>query len=92
MNWKTLTCVSALTVGLAAAAYANDAVGTITEMDASGMLVTLDDGNTYDFSLPECRSDNACALGTFQVGDKVTIVWNDMQNKRMAQTISPVVE
>lgn len=60
MNRKTLVGASALAFGLAASACAPDAVGKITEMDAGGMMVTFGDGNTQDFSSPECRADTQC--------------------------------
>ena len=88
MNWKTLAFASALALGLGAAANADEAMGAITAIDTAALTVTLDDGNTYDFSKPECRADAACNLATFEVGDKVTIVWDLVQDKRMGQTIS----
>jgi Cu/Ag efflux protein CusF len=90
MNWKTLAFASALALGLGAAANAEEAKGKITAIDTALLTVTLDDGNTYDFNLPECRADNACNLATFNVGDEVTIVWDTMQDKKMGQQISPV--
>jgi Cu/Ag efflux protein CusF len=88
MNWKTLAFASALALGLGAAANADEATGAVTAIDTAALTVTLDDGNTYDFSKPECRADAACNLATFNVGDKVVIVWDMVQDKRMGQTIS----
>jgi hypothetical protein len=88
MNWKTLAFASAVALGLGGAALADEAMGAITAIDTAALTVTLDDGNTYDFSKPECRADAACNLATFEVGDAVTIVWDLVQDKRMGQTIS----
>jgi hypothetical protein len=88
MNWKTLAFASALALGLGAAANADEAMGAVTAIDTTALTVTLDDGNTYDFSKPECRADAACNLSTFEVGDMVVIVWDLVQDKRMGQTIS----
>ena len=90
MSWKTICYASALVLGFAASAQADEAVGKITAIDATALSVTLDDGNTYDFGLPECRTDAACALPGFQVGDQVTVVYDMLQDKRMGRTISPV--
>lgn len=90
MNWKTLAFASALALGFGAAANAEEAVGKITAIDLPGLTVTLDDGNTYDFNLPECRAEAACKLDTFNVGDQVKITWDTIQDKKMGQQISPV--
>jgi Cu/Ag efflux protein CusF len=88
--WKTLAVTSALTLGLAASAYAEETTGKVTAIDVAALTVTLDDGQTYDFGLPECRADASCALATFNVGDQVTVTWDTIQGKRMGQQISPV--
>jgi hypothetical protein len=89
MNWKTLAFASALALGLGAAANAEETTGAVTAVDVAALTVTLDDGNTYDFSKPECRADAACNLTTVEVGDMVTITWDMVQDKRMGQQISP---
>ncbi len=48
------------------AALADEASGSVTNVDDSAMTVTLDDGNTY--TLPADVDSS-----TLQVGDKVTI-------------------
>lgn len=88
MNWKIFASAAVLALGVTTTAYAAEATGAITEIDATGLSVTLDDGNTYDFNNPECRAEAQCDLSTYQVGDKVLIVWEDMQGTRVGMDIS----
>jgi hypothetical protein len=89
MNWKTIAQASALVLGLTVAAQAAEVVGTITAISADGLSVTLDDGNTYDFSTAECRDDAGCAIASLQPGNKVLIVYDEEMGKRVGAQISP---
>jgi hypothetical protein len=89
MNWKTLAFASAFALGLGGAALAEEIVGTITAVDTAKGEVTLDDGNTYSFGGPNCTSETLCKIDVFNAGDKVRIVWTDMQGQRSGQEISP---
>ena len=63
------------------AALADEASGSITDIDDSAMTVTLDDGNTY--ALP-ADVDPA----SLQVGDKVTVEYTkDADGKLVASTV-----
>ncbi len=65
------------------AALADEASGSIADIDDAAMTVTLDDGNTY--MLPEDVD-----LTTFQVGDKVTIEYDtDTDGNLLASDMSP---
>jgi Cu/Ag efflux protein CusF len=88
MNWKTFACAAVVAFGFGAAAHAADATGKITAIDAGALTVTLDDGNTYDFSTPECRDEAVCDLGNFKVGDAVTVVYAEEQGKLMGKDIT----
>jgi Cu/Ag efflux protein CusF len=88
MNWKILASAAVLALGVTTNAYAGETTGTITEINATALSVTLDDGSTYDFNNPECRAETACDLSTYKAGDKVLIVWEDMQGKRVGMDIS----
>ncbi len=61
------------------AALADEASGSITNIDATAMTVTLDDGNTY--LLP--ADVDATSL---QVGEKVTVEFSKDANGNMAAT------
>ncbi len=64
------------------AALADEASGSITDIDDSAMTVTLDDGNTYQ--LPADVDSTA-----FEVGDKVTVEYTkDADGNLVASAVS----
>jgi hypothetical protein len=95
MNWKTLALASTIAMGFCAAAYAEETIGTIVSIDAATHTVVLDDGMTYTF--PEQADGDSTdtadwtrELTTFKPGDKVLIVWDTIQDKRMGLEMSGV--
>ena len=63
------------------AALADEASGSITDVDDTAMTVTLDDGNTY--KLPADVDPTA-----LQVGDKVTVEYTkDADGNLVASTV-----
>jgi hypothetical protein len=90
MNYKAFALASAIALGFGAAAFAEETVGTITAMDNAKAEVTLDDGNTYAFGVPGCSNDTKCQVDMFKVGDKVRIIWDTIQDKRVGTEIAGV--
>jgi Cu/Ag efflux protein CusF len=87
MRKSILPFVFIAAFGAAGAAFAEDATSRVKAIDAAAMSVTLDDGAVYKFD----NSDSMqAALGGIRVGNKVHIVWSDMNGTRSAETISPV--
>lgn len=90
MNRKSLALASALIMGISTSVLAGETVGTITAMDDEGTELTLDDGTTYAFGVPECSSETMCAVETFAVGDKVRILWDLVNDRRVVTGIAAV--
>jgi Cu/Ag efflux protein CusF len=64
------------------AAYAAEATGAITSVDAASMSVTLDDGNTYQ--LP-----SGFDAASLKAGDKVKITYDQANGKMTATAVEP---
>lgn len=79
-----ITLITALGVGIGAAALADTAVGTIAQVNPAGDSFTLTDGSTFRFD------DSADRLHTFKPGDDVSVTWSQVGDRMEAMTISPV--
>jgi hypothetical protein len=90
MNRMRLPLVAAIVIALGAAAYAGETIGTITAIDNAMAEVTLDDGQTYMLGDPDCSNETICELGMFRVGDKVRIVWETIEDARVATEMTSV--
>jgi hypothetical protein len=73
MRLATATAAALLMLG-AQAAYANQYVGTITEIRADGRTFTLDDGNVYKLDTNTPQSSKAI-LANEKVGQKVRVTY-----------------
>ena len=63
-------------------ALAADATGTITDVDAAGGSLSLDDGNTYILG-PSVKA------ATLKVGEKVTITFDNAGGQLTATAVKP---
>lgn len=81
-----ITLITALGLGMGAAALAETAVGTISQVSETCDTVMLTDGSTFGFD-DEARADR---LNCFKPGDEVSITWRHVGDKMEAMTISPV--
>ena len=74
--------VAASLIGLAGAAYAADATGTIKSLDVAKNVVTLDNGATYDVG-------KGVSLASFKVGEKVKVTYTQSGKMMDATAIAP---
>ena len=74
--------VAASLIGVAGAAYAADATGTIKSLDAAKNMVTLDNGATYDVA-------KGVSLSGFKVGEKVKVTYTQSGKMMDASAITP---
>lgn len=88
MSRKLLALASAIVMALGGPALAEETVGKITAINEAMVEVTLDDGHTYALGDPECSNETLCPLDTFEVGDRVRIIWETQQDTRVAQDIA----
>ncbi len=74
--------LAASLIGLAGAAYAADASGTIKTLNAAKDRVTLDNGVTYDVA-------KGVSLSAFKVGEKVKLTYTQSGKMMDATAITP---
>jgi len=74
--------VAASLIGVAGAAYAADATGTIKTLNAAKNVVTLDNGATYDIA-------KGVSLSGFKVGEKVNVTYTQSGKMMNASAITP---
>ena len=74
--------VAASLIGVAGAAYAADATGTIKTLDAAKNVVTLDNGATYDIA-------KGVNLSGLKVGEKVKVTYTQSGKMMDASAIAP---
>jgi Cu/Ag efflux protein CusF len=74
--------VAASLIGVAGAAYAADATGTIKTLDAAKNMVTLDNGAAYDVA-------KGVSLSGFKVGEKVKVTYTQSGKMMDASAIAP---
>ena len=68
--------------GSALAATPHHATGTIKQIDAKAMTLTLNDGSVY--SLPQ-----KFKTSNLKAGEKVSVAWDQTGAKKMAQSVTP---
>lgn len=73
---------AASVIGLAGAAYAAQASGTIKSLDTAKDMITLDNGATYDVA-------KGVSLAGFKVGEKVTVTYTQSGKMMDATAIKP---
>jgi Cu/Ag efflux protein CusF len=69
-------------IGLAGAAYAADATGTIKSLNVAKDRVTLDNGATYDIA-------KGVNLSGFKVGEKIKLTYTQSGKMMNATAIAP---
>ena len=71
-------------IGLAGAAFAADATGTIKSLDTAKNMVTLDNGATYE-------AGKSVNLSGLKVGEKVKVTYTQSGKMMDATAISPAI-
>jgi Cu/Ag efflux protein CusF len=84
---------AAALLSLVSAASAAEVTGVVSAVDTANHTITLDSGQTFDVANMQTPSqvDKTDQAGTFNTGDRVTIVYSEIGGKLTATQISPAM-
>ena len=75
-------------LGPSVAAFAGEAVGVVTGVDASSHTITLGNGQTFTLA-NEAQGSGASLADNFKPGDKVHVIYRNLNGTPTATTVSP---
>lgn len=93
MRKLMIAASAAALLGFVSAASAAEVTGTISAVDSANHTITLDSGQTFAVGSTATPQQQTAtdAASSFKMGDKVKIVYDEVDGKMTATQISPAM-
>jgi Cu/Ag efflux protein CusF len=91
MRKLMIAASAAALLGLVSAASAAEVTGTVSAVDEANHTITLDSGQTFQVANAKNDATKSDAAASFKAGDKVTIVYDEVEGKLTATQITPAM-